>query len=402
MAPSATSQKVNELKKLVRAVPGVERANAVVKRAWQGLAYRTSAFVNARRAAKNGIVYNELEVPRLVRERLAARGLVIRPKPKGALSILWLGSLEMQDRSGTIQGLEKWGQVVCFSNRHGYGGGGAIPEENGKRLLEIAHDMGRVDLVIGNTYGASFRPDDIAQVGRMGAVMTNISMDDRHYYRGPRLTDGRRAGPAGLNPGLDFACTTTRDTCINYLLDGVPALWLPMASDPDIFRPFPDVKKDVEVSFVGMRYGMREALVEFLRSHGVDVQVWGLKWPRGALPIAEVPQVIARSKVCLGVSSIGFTWGVTGPKMRDYDVTMAGGCYVTQHSAELCEHFVPGREIDTYTSFEECLRKVRLYVNRPDLAAEMGRAARARCMRDHTWEGRFEKMLRIVGLMENG
>lgn len=390
--------RTEDLKALLRRLPLAERVNATLKGASQTLEMGLTARRLAARAAAARFVYNEHHVAAKVRERLARRGLTPVARDRGELRILWMGAYEAQDKTGTLQGLAKLGEVVCLHNEHGYGVGRASAVENGKTLVATAKTMGRVDLVCGNVYGVNVDPEALREVGRMGAVVTNYSMDDRHFYLGHRLPDGRYAGPSGLIPGLDLALTTTRETCARYELDGCPALWFPMASDPEIFRPRPEIDKDIEVSFIGLRYGIREALVSHLRSRGIRVEAWGKGWDNGILPDADVPGVVARSRICLGVGTIRFT-GIMSPKLRDYDMPMAGAAYLTHYAADLAEHFVPGVEIDTYRTVEECALKARYYLDHPEVAAAMGRAGRLRALRDHTWESRFTKLAVVCGVL---
>jgi spore maturation protein CgeB len=172
-----------------------------------------------------------------------------------------------------------------------------------------------------------------------------------------------------------------------------------MGSDPDLFRPHPEIAKDIDVSFIGARYGIRRQIVDYLQRSGVRVEGWGRDWGNGHLPLERVPEIVARSRICLGVATIGHTWSLTSPKLRDYDMPMAGAFYLTQHSRDVVEHLVPSVEIETYRSFEECARKARFYLDHPEWAEAIGRAGRERCLRDHTWEARFAKMLRTVGLL---
>jgi hypothetical protein len=387
------------IKSLLSQLPLVGPTYQTIGAARQVARHRITSRGYERRAAREGLVYSEPAVAAQVAARLRARGLVVTPRARGDIRTLWVGSLEPQDRLGTIQGLERFGEVVCLYNDGEYGAPKRVGRESEKYFLETAARMKRVDLVIGNMYGFNVHPETLLTLGRLGAVIANISMDDRHAYHGFRLPDGRWSGPAGLLPGLDLAATTTRDTCVNYLLEDTPALWFPMGSDPEIFRPRPDVKKDIDVTFIGARYGVRRQIVEHLRSGGVNVQAWGRDWDNGFLPVDRVPEIVARSRICLGVATIGHTWTLTSPKLRDYDMPMAGAFYLTQHSPDVVEHFTPSQEIETYRSLEECALKVRWYLDHPECAEAIGRAGRERCLRDHTWEARFAKLLKIVGLL---
>ena len=371
-----------------------------LRAAEQFLRWKADAWAVRREARRHGLVYAEGPVAAAVRARLAARGLVPPRKARGSIKVLWVGAYEPQDRSGTIQGLEVFGRVSTFNaDASGWGPKRYDWKANHEALMAMVDRGGVPDVVIGNMYGADIHADSLVELGRRGVVIVNIAMDDRHTFNGRRLDDGRWSGPAGLLPGIDLACTTTRESCTRYLARDTPALWLPMASDSEVFRSRNPVPKDIDVSFVGVRYGVRERVVAALRRSGLGVKAYGPGWEEGFLPNDRIPEVIARSRICLGVSAVGHTWSITAPKLRDYDMTMAGACYLTQHTPDIVEQFVPGVEIDTYRDLEECVRKARYYVAHPEAAEAMGAAARRRCLRDHQWTQRFEKVFSVAGVL---
>jgi spore maturation protein CgeB len=43
---------------------------------------------------------------------------------------------------------------------------------------------------------------------------------------------------------------------------------------------------------------------------------------------------------------------------------------------------------------------VRYYIDHPNEAEAIARAGRARAEKEHTWEKRFEKLLKTIGLLE--
>jgi spore maturation protein CgeB len=77
---------------------------------------------------------------------------------------------------------------------------------------------------------------------------------------------------------------------------------------------------------------------------------------------------------------------------------MSGGFYLTEYQDELGEFFDVDSEIVCYRSKEELLEKIRFYLKRRDLRNQIRQAGRRRCLNDHTWEKRFERVFREVGL----
>jgi spore maturation protein CgeB len=79
-------------------------------------------------------------------------------------------------------------------------------------------------------------------------------------------------------------------------------------------------------------------------------------------------------------------------------VPMSGRFYLVEHLDELGEFFEIGKEIETYRSREELLDKIRFYLAHDAERERIGQAARARCLRDHTWERRFADVFKTIGL----
>jgi len=82
--------------------------------------------------------------------------------------------------------------------------------------------------------------------------------------------------------------------------------------------------------------------------------------------------------------------------MRLFEATGVGACLVTDMKDNLASLFEPGEEVVTYESFEECVEKVRWLAANPDQAAAIGRKARARTLRDHTYGQRAARLDEIL------
>jgi spore maturation protein CgeB len=249
---------------------------------------------------------------------------------------------------------------------------------------------GPLDAVVGQMWGFTFRAAALDAVRKLGIVVINISMDDRHAYRGKRMR-GEWTGTSGLIKGLDLVATAAPECCHWYHAEGCPAIYLPEASDPDIFRPV-SPEKIHDVCFVGGKYGVRSDIVSRLRSEGVKIAAYGRGWPDGHLPTQDVPMLFSRSRIVLGIGTIGYTKGFFSLKMRDFDAPMSGSLYLTHHNPDLESLYEIGREIDTYKTIDECVAKVRHYIQHPGLAEGIGAAGRARALRDHTWAKRFDAL----------
>ncbi len=124
---------------------------------------------------------------------------------------------------------------------------------------------------------------------------------------------------------------------------------------------------------------------------------------RGAVPFHRVPDVFARSEVCLNFSNV---WADGQPgsrliphvRLRDFEGPMSRTCYLTGHTDEIAEFYDLGREVDTYRTTDELVEKTRFYLAHPVAAERLREAGYRRALTDHTWRRRFEALFAKVGL----
>jgi len=354
------------------------------------------------------IASQENEIFSQVNINLKNRSLFHMPIGKGNLRIVYVGAEKEQDYCGIIQGLQKYGEVIPFEQEPGiYGqmvsnsGNTAIAIFNGQRLISVVQDAlktGPVHAVIGQMWGWSMAYWSLQAVRNMGVPVVNISMDDRHAFRGRRV-NGRWIGTSGLIGAIDLACTTAKECCLWYQIEGCPAIYLPEASDPELFKPDNGAKAH-DVCFVGANYGIRSKIVKTIERKGIKVQCYGNNWPNGRVDIEELPKIFAKSRIILGVGTIGHCRDLYSLKMRDFDGPMSGSLYLTHDSADLYDLYEIGKEIETYRNSKECCDKIKYYLSEPLKAETIAKAGRIRAIKDHTWEKRFNEVFNAIGLIK--
>ena len=319
--------------------------------------------------------------------------------------IFFLGTDEQQDRSGLIQALERLGRLTWFTRADGnYGQNDPAPYKerranNTRRLLELVAGLAArgaaPDVLIAQTWGSLIEPAALSKIrDQYGTFIINISMDDRHQYWGQKVY-GEWNGVYPLIPHIDLALTAAPECVEWYEKEGCPAMFFPEASDPSIFHPMPELPKIHDVSFVGGRYGIREELVMALRCAGIAVTAYGQGWEGGRLATEDVPGLFARSKIVLGVGTIGHCRDFYALKLRDFDGPMSGSCYLTHDNPDLYQLYDVGKELVTYGTVEECVDKARYLLARETECGEIARAGRERALLDHTWDKRFGMVMRV-------
>ena len=316
--------------------------------------------------------------------------------------VFFMGTDEQQDKSGFIQALQRIADVNVFTREDGAWGQndlaayGVRRARNTRRLWELVSELSEKgwipDLLITQTWGCLVEPEVFSRIRQnFGTVIVNIAMDDRHQYWGNKV-NGQWDGTFSLIPHIDLTLSATPEAVDWYRKEGGVALFFPEASDPDIFHPLPDLPKMHDVSFVGSCYGIREKVVRALRSAGIQVTTYGSGWDNGRIATEDVPRLFAQSKIVLGVSAIGHCTDFVGLKLRDFDAPMSGSCYLTQHNDDLHGLYVIGREIDTYHSVAECVKRARYILANDAWRETMAAAGGARAARDHTWDVRLRTL----------
>jgi spore maturation protein CgeB len=379
------------VKPTLLSLPGIPRLHAAL-RAFQTKAryWRTVRHY----AARVSCAVRTESLARIA--RLAARHRA------GNLRIFFIGTDEQQDKSGCVQALDRIADLRCFTRADGAWGQNDLRPYQARRAANTARAVALLDtwasegwvpdLILMQSWGSLIDAARLAErADDTGTCLVNIAMDDRHQYWG-RKVDGNWDGTFGLIPHVDLHLTAAPEAVAWYRKEGALGLFFPEASDPAIFRPRPDLPKCHDICFVGGRYGIRERMVQALRASGLSVSAFGLGWEAGRLATEEVPVLFAQSRIILGIGTIGHCTDFHALKLRDFDATMSGSCYLTSANEDLSLLFRPQEELVTYTSISDCVEQARRLLAEEARREGIAAAGLARARLDHTWDRRFADM----------
>lgn len=178
------------------------------------------------------------------------------------------------------------------------------------------------------------------------------------------------------------------------------AMW---GCNPHIL-PLPDEKK-YDVTFIGRPYKGRPELIFFLKNNGVDVRVWGTGWEniqglrdiaRGYLPRYRMYEIMAASKVVLGLAWSSLDRAVPQIKKRIFECAACKGFQIVTHNEQLFDYFKENDEIVTYQSEKDLLSKIRHYIKNEEERNRIAEAAYHKTIKEHAWENRFEKVFKDI------
>ena len=361
------------------------------------------------RANKNSFRYSRATSIETFHRKIKARGIVVRPKSYGSLRVFWVGTAYSQDHSGFVQALQRIAEVTVYKDlrgRYGINGDPNISslitkKENSDALLQQVrevHSNAGIDVLIGQMWAHLISAETLNEIQAMGIIVINVAMDDRlpEHWNSRQL---HKAGAIGIAGSSDMVLTTCSDVCLWYGVEGYEALFFPLASDPVLFGNDSNAPKDIDVLFVGNKYGVRSKIVNGLINAGIDVKCYGNGWPNGYADEEKNIALSKRAKIILGVGTVGYTDDVYTLKLRDFDALMTGALYITSRNPDLCKLFVEGRDFECYVDVKEAIQKILFYLSHPKEREEIGRAGRSIALREHSWERRLESIFRELELL---
>ena len=114
--------------------------------------------------------------------------------------------------------------------------------------------------------------------------------------------------------------------------------------------------------------------------------------------------MFSRSKINLGFSSCGETHQdderILQIRLRNFEVPMSGGSYMVEFMEELEEFYEIGKEVVCYTGPEDLSEKIKYYLAHEMERETIRKAGYERCLRDHTWQKRFQTVFQQMGLAD--
>lgn len=350
---------------------------------------------------------NEKKIQELVLNKLKSRIGEIKKRKKGELRIFWVGTNYHQDNSGFLQALSDFGEVICFYNIKGEYGlekprtkyDKNVIENNSKCLINQIKNVSnsrKIDILLGQMLANNISVNTLKEIQDMGIITVNIAMDDRL----PNLWEtykGITMGSIGLSEGLDLVLNTSPECCVRYLYNGCAAIYWPLASNSKIFKP--SKEKDIDVSFIGSKYGIREKIVKAIEKKGIKVSAYGPGWPNGPVSYEESAEIYGRSKIILGIGTIGYTTDIFTLKLRDFDATMSGAFYITHRNPDLTKIFKEGIDVEYYSDENEAAEKVNYYLKNEALREKIAHNGYQKALKHHNWQDRFMKLFNFLQLI---
>lgn len=178
------------------------------------------------------------------------------------------------------------------------------------------------------------------------------------------------------------------------------------AADPELFKPL-NIEKDIDISFYGHGSELREEWMKTMitePSHilsdrrfsvgglGLDIYL-GLARIAGYMNYSAFRRFCCQSKICLNITRWSHTSVYASATARPFELAAFGACIVSQPYSGIEEWFDIGREIAVVNDETEVLSVYQYLLDSDEEREKMGERARARLLKDHTYQKRAEELI---------
>lgn len=191
---------------------------------------------------------------------------------------------------------------------------------------------------------------------------------------------------------------------LNYKLYnsvGIPYLHLPLASDPEIFKPIA-CEKIYDITFLGNghsgfgREKYIKKLIDYANENKLSVFLAGSGWDKFGYPFRLVEHgvqtnlVYNQSRLCINIHNDRQFAGIDkemDANNRLFDLAMSGCCQVT-NGENMVEKYFSKDEVAAADNPDEWIHLIDFYLKNIHLAHQQGMNARKKAIAEHTWLNR--------------
>lgn len=268
------------------------------------------------------------------------------------------------------------------------------------KMLQFVKDTinnNSIDVIVCYLSGHSTTPKVLQEIKNFGIPMINEALDDERKFVSKRGRDGIKRGLRDVCKYFDLSLTTSKSAIIKYLSEGATPMYKDYAGNEKIYKKLTLTKK-YDVGFVGACYGIRNEYIKYLQSHGINVYAKGKGWVNGFSKPNEMIEIFNKSKIVIGFSTVGVNDDIYILKGRDFEVPLTGSFYMTGYHKELQEYFELGKDIETYTSKENLLKKVQYYLENEKKREQIALNGYHKCLHNYTARVSYEKVFGHLGL----
>jgi spore maturation protein CgeB len=278
-------------------------------------------------------------------------------------------------------------------------------ERLNRDLVIAANGLQDID-VVWIDKGKWIRPETLLTLrDQLGATLV-------HFANDAMLLDNRSRQFKASIPLYDFHFTTKRFEVELYRLSGARHVQLvPNAVDSQRFQPVLTGEAEAfasDVLFIGRCEPHYARCLRAVARCGVQLRIWGPRWPRYARLHAwarrhvegsgvwgdDYARALSGAKIALGLLSKRFPETVT---TRSIEIPACGTFLLAERTSEHEEIFREGAEAEFFGSTDELVEKIWYYLQHTDEREQIAAAGRRRFVESgYSNAARFRRMLEEV------
>jgi glycosyltransferase involved in cell wall biosynthesis len=180
-------------------------------------------------------------------------------------------------------------------------------------------------------------------------------------------------------------------------------------ADPDVFSPIPVPAQDIDVMFYGHGKEYRAQWVEDMIAAPSNTLAEARFAVRGTklgdlgctellpyLSFSKLREYACRSKINLCITRRAHASVYASSSSRPFELSAMGCCMVANPYEGIEEWFQPGKELFVVHSQEEAIDRYRYLLSHDDERQAVGRAARERVLKEHTFQHRARQLVEII------
>ncbi|MFO7446248.1 MAG: glycosyltransferase [Ignavibacteriaceae bacterium] len=198
-------------------------------------------------------------------------------------------------------------------------------------------------------------------------------------------------------PNFDFICTTANSALQKYKQQNIfdKVIKTQWACNHELYIPY-NVKKDIDVSFIGQPHGNRREVISSLLNKNINVEYFGFNWQnRPRLPFHQMVRMFSRSKINLNLSNSNDNLSQQ-IKGRNFEIPGTKSLLLTDKAENLEEYYENGKEIVIFNSTDELAEKIGYYLNHPGEGQKIAQNAYQRTIKEHTWFHRYDDIFNHI------
>jgi len=185
-----------------------------------------------------------------------------------------------------------------------------------------------------------------------------------------------------------------------------------------IFKKITETDYTCDVRYAGNHSAYKQRWLQQLidLDPNIDLEVIGRRW-REQSPGLLLPDVAIRGELT-GINyareiqtakiNVAFHFGPTNSDWQDlvstrtFEIPACAGFMLHIDNDEIREFFIPGVDIDVFTTAEELHEKIKFYLARPDLREKMIARAYQKCVPAYSYARRAEQIMQAVEIAADG